>query len=171
MDDLAEDGIEIAASSDGQDWRVGWHPPPDPPPGTPHGAAAVCVTGGRIVQVSEDGRRWGLPGGRPEAGEGWVDTLRRELREEACAEVTGARLLGFVRGVCVRGSQEGRTLVRSMWRADVRLDRWEPRFEIVHRRLVPAGEALAALTAVEAEMAPIYRRMFVEAAVVGMRPA
>ncbi len=165
MDDIATDGSQIAVSSDGQVWLIGWYPPPDPPPGTPHGAAAVCVAGDRIVMVSGDGQQWGLPGGRPEPHERWVDTLRREVREEACAEVASCRLLGFSRGLCVRGPQEGLALVRSMWRAEVRLDRWQPRFEITHRRLLAADEALASLTLAEAGMAPIYRRMFVEAGV------
>jgi hypothetical protein len=42
MHEIAMNGRALAVSSDGQDWRVAWHPPPDPPPGTPHGAAAVC---------------------------------------------------------------------------------------------------------------------------------
>jgi ADP-ribose pyrophosphatase YjhB (NUDIX family) len=65
--------------------------------------------------VSGDGDRWGLPGGRPEPGEDWADTLRREVREEACATVTGCRLLGFSRGVCVRGSEAGLVLVRALF--------------------------------------------------------
>jgi NUDIX domain len=79
MDDIASDGRDLVVSSNGGDWRVGWYPPPDPPSGTPHGAAAVCVSGNRIVLVSSDGQRWGLPGGRPEQGERWAGTLRREV--------------------------------------------------------------------------------------------
>lgn len=94
---------DVTASIGGQVWRVAWCPPPDPPPGTRHGAEAICVTDGRVVLVSRGGRLGGLPAGRPEQSEGWVDTLRREVREEACAEVVGCRLLGFARGVCVRG--------------------------------------------------------------------
>ena len=165
MDDIAMNGRDLVASSNGQDWRVGWYPPPDPPPGTPHGAAAVCISDDRVVLVSGDGRRWGLPGGRPEQRERWVDTLRREVLEEACAVVTSARLLGFTRGVCVRGTEEGLVLVRSMWRAEVRLQRWAPRFEITHRRLVPADDALRSVTIAEPGVGPIYRRMFVEAAI------
>lgn len=142
MDNVAMDSSDLAVSTDGQHWRVRWHGPHDPPAGTPHGAAAVCVTGDRIVLVSSDGRRWSLPGGRPHQDEGWAETLRRELREEACAQVTGCRLLGFTRGVCVRGPQQGLVLVRSLWRAAVRLEGWEPRFEMIHRRVVPPGEAL-----------------------------
>lgn len=168
MDEIAGDGRDLLVPSNGEDWRVGWYPPPDPPPGTPHGAAGVCVSGDRIVLVSSDGQRWGLPGGRPEQGERWVATLRREVGEEACAVVEGARLLGFTRGRCVRGPEKGLVLVRSMWLAEVRLQRWTPRFEITHRRLVPTDEALRSVTTAEPDVGPIYRRMFAEA---GISPA
>lgn len=154
----------MSTSIGGQEWRVAWYRPPDPPPGTPHGAEAICVTGDRVVLVSRDGRLWGLPAGRPEEGEGWVDTLRREVREEACAEVVSSRLLGFTRGICVRGPQEGLVLVRSHWRAEVRVLRWEPRFEMTHRRLIPADAAFRFMTIPEG-LAPLYRRMFAEAAI------
>lgn len=108
MDDITQDGRDLIVTTNGEDWRVGWYPPPDPPPGTPHGAAAVCVIGDQVVLVSSDGQRWGLPGGRPEPRERWIDTLQREVGEEACAVVERARLLGFTRGICVRGPQEGR---------------------------------------------------------------
>ncbi|MFI9771279.1 NUDIX domain-containing protein [Streptomyces sp. NPDC052415] len=96
--DLAEDGVEWSVVSDGHEWRAGWYPPPDPPPGTWHGSAGVCVVEDRIVLVTGDGSRWGLPGGRPEPGEDWYATLQREVEEEACATVVEARLLGFSRG-------------------------------------------------------------------------
>jgi hypothetical protein len=47
MDNSATNGSDVTVSTDGQDWRVAWHPPPSPPQGTPHGAAAVCVAGDR----------------------------------------------------------------------------------------------------------------------------
>jgi ADP-ribose pyrophosphatase YjhB (NUDIX family) len=164
MDDIASDSDDLVVSSNGGDWRVGWYPPPDPPPGTPHGAAAVCVNDDQVVLISTDGQRWGLPGGRPEPHERWIDTLRREVAEEACAVVERARLLGFTRGICIRGPEEGLVLVRSMWRAEVRLERWAPRFEISYRRLLPANEALQSVTIAEPSVGPIYRRMFAEAA-------
>ncbi len=77
--------------------------------------------------------------------------------------VQRARLLGFTRGTCVRGPQQGLVLVRSMWRAEVRLERWAPWFEIAHRRLVPADEALRTVVIAEPNVGPIYRRMFAEA--------
>jgi ADP-ribose pyrophosphatase YjhB (NUDIX family) len=166
MDEMAEiaaDGVEFAVRTGGQDWRVGWYPPPHPPPGTPHGAAAVCVTADRVVLVSGDGRRWGLPGGRPEPDETWAETMRREVREEACATVTSFRLLGFSRGTCIQGQEKGLVLVRSLWRAEVRLDAWNPVFEMTHRRLVPATEILQHMT-IDDGHGPIYRRLLAEAA-------
>jgi ADP-ribose pyrophosphatase YjhB (NUDIX family) len=155
---------DAVASIGSQVWRVAWCPPPDPPPGTPHGAEAICVTDGQVVLVSREGRLWGLPAGRPEQSERWVDTLRREVREEACAEVVSGTLLGFTRGVCVRGPQEGLVLVRSHWRAEVRVLRWEPRFEMTHRRLVPAEAALRSV-AIPEGLAGLYRRMFAQAGI------
>ncbi|MGH3389790.1 MAG: NUDIX domain-containing protein, partial [Actinomadura sp.] len=164
----AENGVDFIASINEQEWHVAWYPPPDPPPGTPHGAEAVCVAGDRILVVSKEGRRWGLPAGRPEPHEQWVDTMRREVREEGCAEVTDCRLLGFSRGVCVRGPQRGLVLIRSMWRAEVRLDPWDPHFEMTHRRLLPAEEVFQSLTIADG-LGPFYRRFFTEAAI--NRPA
>ncbi|QPP09426.1 NUDIX domain-containing protein [Streptomyces bathyalis] len=162
--ETAEDGVGFDAAINGQTWHIAWHPPPDPPPGTPHGAEAVCFAGDRIVVVSRDGRRWGLPAGRPERNEQWAETMRREVREEACCEVTGCRLLGYSRGVCVRGHQKGLVLVRSMWRAEVQLEPWDPQFEMAHRRLLPAREAFRSVTVPDG-LGPFHRRLFTEAGV------
>ncbi|WP_405736154.1 NUDIX domain-containing protein [Streptomyces sp. NBC_01537] len=161
--DIAEDGVEWSVISDGHEWRVAWHPPPDPPPGTGHGSAGICVVGDRAVLVTSDGRRWGLPGGRPEPGEDWLATLRREVGEEACATVVEARLLGYSRGACLQGPEAGLVLVRSLWLAQVTLDPWEPRFEMTARQLVPAGEAPAFMWIADG-FAQMYQRMFAEAA-------
>jgi len=162
VEHVAQDGQPLLIRSAGQDWLVSWHPPPDPPDGIPHGAEGVCVTpDGDVVLISHDGQAWDLPAGRPEPGESWEDTLRREMLEEACATVVTARLLGFVRGECVAGHELGRVLVRSMWRADVELGPWEPRFEIPHRRVVAPAD-LAPVFA-EHPFAAIIRRELDEA--------
>jgi NUDIX domain len=167
------DGIEMPVVLNGQNWQIAWHPPPHPPPGVPHGVAAVCVIDADIVLVSGDGERWDLPAGRPEPGEHPIDTLRRELLEEACAAAIACELLGFSRGACVRGREEGLVLVRSMWRADVRLDDWHPRFEITQRRRVPADRALHELfvqPAFPVGLRPLYNRLFAAAGLPGYSP-
>ena len=132
---FARDGEEITVHSNGGDWLTAWHPPDAVPQGTPHGANAFCVTAdGDVVLISNDGERWGWPGGRPEDGESWRDTLCREVLEEACARVIDARLLGFCRSACLSGPEQGRVLVRSIWQAEVELMPWQPSFEIRHRR-------------------------------------
>jgi ADP-ribose pyrophosphatase YjhB (NUDIX family) len=160
---MARDREEEPVPNGGDEWRMAWHPPDAVPPGTPHGANAFCVTAdGDVVLISSDGSRWGWPGGRPERGESWEDTLRREMLEEACAEVTSARLLGFVRSRCVSGAEEGLVLVRSIWRADVSLRPWQPEFEIPFRRVVPARD-LALHLWMEDGAGPVYSRAAREA--------
>jgi hypothetical protein len=89
-------------------------------------------------------------------------TLEREILEEACARVTGARLLGFVRGRCADGGEKGLVLVRSIWRAEVTLLPWRPEHEIPFRRTVPASE-LARYLWTEPGTKPIYARAAREA--------
>jgi ADP-ribose pyrophosphatase YjhB (NUDIX family) len=161
---VASDLEEITVPANGGDWRMAWHPPGDASPGRPHGANAFCATpDGDIVLISTDGMRWGWPGGRPEPGESWLDTLTREMLEEACARVTAARLLGFVRSRCLSGHEEGLVLVRSIWRAEVTLLPWQPEHEIPFRRAVPAGD-LARQLWMEDGAAAIYARAAAEAA-------
>jgi len=164
----ARDGEEIAvrageAQSNDQDWIDSWYPPLAPPDGTPHGASGICVTGdGEIVLISQDGEHWDLPGGRTEGHETWEETLRREMLEEACATVVHARLLRFCRAACVAGPQMGQVLVRSLWRAEVDLAPWEPRFEVSHRRVVAAAEVIDQL-AIADGLARIISRALHEA--------
>ncbi|MGH9629293.1 MAG: NUDIX hydrolase, partial [Bryobacteraceae bacterium] len=123
---IARDGEEIAVRSNGGDWVLAWHSAIAVPAGKAHGANAFCVTAdGGVLLISNDGQRWGWPGGRPEGDESWEQTLRREILEEACAIVTHPRHLGFCRGVCLTGPEEGVVLVRSVWRAEVELRPWD----------------------------------------------
>jgi 8-oxo-dGTP pyrophosphatase MutT (NUDIX family) len=137
----ARDREQMPTHSGGQDWLVSWHLPDDPPAGRPHGAAGVCVAGDQLVLISHDGVHWGFPAGRPDGDESIEETLRREMWEEACVRVFGARMLGFARSECVGGHEAGLILVRSYWRAEVEIEPWEPRFEIEHRRIVPGAQA------------------------------
>lgn len=144
------DASEVHDDGNGGTWIVSWHPPPEIPDGTPHGAAGICVTPcGEIVLITPniDQARWDLPAGRPEGDETLEETLRREVREEACAEVTATRLLGHARSVCITGPQTGKVLVRSIWRAEVTLESWAPEYEIVARWCVAPAEVRGLLAA------------------------
>jgi hypothetical protein len=89
---VARDGEEFAVHSNGGDWRTAWHSATTVPDGTPHGANGFCVTADdSVVLISNDGERWGWPGGRPEGDESWEQTFRREILEETCAIVHDAR--------------------------------------------------------------------------------
>ena len=161
---MARDGEEFSFHDYGQDWIGSWHSPLlSPPDGTPHGSAAVCLTAERnVVLVSEDGQYWGFPGGRPESDEDWRTTLEREMLEEACAVVEEATLLGFSKGICVKGHEEGLILVRALWRADVSLRPWKPCHETIHRILVPPDTAMEKIY-IPYGIHPIYQRWFYEA--------
>ena len=167
----AREGEQMPMHSNGQDWLVSWHRPDNAPAGKPHGAAGVCVgPEGELVLISPDGRWWGFPAGRPEGEETIEETLRREMREEACAEVLDARLLGYSRGECVQGHEYGLVLVRSFWRADVRIDAWEPEFEIEYRLIVPVAEATRYVRDPDDAATRIHFRALVEAGLAVLEP-
>jgi ADP-ribose pyrophosphatase YjhB (NUDIX family) len=163
---VARDGEEIAVRSNGGDWLTAWHSPDAALEGNPHGANAFCVTEDDcVVLISSDGERWGWPGGRTEGDESWKETLCREVLEEACARVIEGQLLGFCRSVCLTGPEQGLVLVRSIWLARVKLMPWDPRFEIRHRRVVPATDLVAHLW-MEQGFEPLYHRALVEAGLI-----
>jgi 8-oxo-dGTP pyrophosphatase MutT (NUDIX family) len=160
---IAADEEQHAVHASGGDWLTAWFPPSSAPDGTPHGACGFCVTqDGGVVLISHDGLHWDWPGGRPEPGETWEQTFRREMLEETCAVVRDARLLGFCRSTCLTGAETGLILVRSIWRGEVDLSPWEPRFEIPHRRIVRAADVLAAMR-IDPGWAPIFQRAAREA--------
>jgi len=179
---VAEDGEEFAFHNAGQDWLVSFHPAwLAPPEGKNHGSTAFCFTPeGQIVLVSKDGAAWEPPAGRPEGEESLRETLDREVLEEACATVEDAALLGYSRGFCVRGMEDGLVIVRALWWARVSLKPWEPRFEMQHRLLVAPDVALArigieALVPTFGDMprpsghSAIFRRFFADAIAVQAR--
>ena len=74
-----------------------------------------------------------------------------------------AQLLGFARSECIAGREAGLVLVRSYWRAEVEVLAWEPRFEVAHRRIVPAVRARERVRDPDDVAARISQRALVEA--------
>jgi 8-oxo-dGTP pyrophosphatase MutT (NUDIX family) len=142
---VARDGEEFVFHNAGQDWTVSFHPASLPPPdGKNHGATGFCFTAeGQVLLVSKDGVAWEPPAGRPEGDESLRQTLDREVLEEASAGVKGAVLLGYSKGVCRKGHEEGLVLVRSLWWASVTVLPYVPDYEMKYRLRLPAGDALA----------------------------
>lgn len=98
----------------------------------------------RIVTVTGDHSHViELPGGHREEGESLEDTLRRELWEEACAELIEFELIGYQRFRHLRAGEVERTSLDAMYWGRVRCADFEPRFETRARCLLTIAEARA----------------------------
>jgi 8-oxo-dGTP pyrophosphatase MutT (NUDIX family) len=163
--ECASDGVDhvVLWNDERVSTIASWHPPEKLPEGRPFGASGVCITpAGKAVIVSPDGRRWSLPGGRPEGDETAVETLRREMTEEACVSIQQAWPLGFCQITDTGSVGAGVTKVRAWFRADVTVHPWVPQFEIAHRRLVDFEKILAQIVIAPGET-PILNRVLYEA--------
>ena len=66
---------------------------------------------GEILIVNTVGN-WQLPGGKPEEGESWEDTLIREAIEEADVEIEGLVPIGYQRVSEIKDKKEGETFAQ-----------------------------------------------------------
>lgn len=139
-------GVRWTVTLNGCLWQVEWLPGDVPPPGTNHGSSGVCFTSNGVVLVSRDGERWEFPAGRPELQESLLDTLSREIGEEACCRVESAEALGFTMSKCLDGPEEGLVLVRAHWSVQTVVEPWRPRHEITHRIEVPLDAVMNTIT-------------------------
>ncbi len=59
--------------------------------------SGVCFTRfGEVLIISGRSGKWGIPGGKPEEGESFEETLRREVEEEANVLIESILPLGFL---------------------------------------------------------------------------
>lgn len=123
-------------------WKVSLHPPDDRPHGANQGSEAICMLDDiETVLVRSTSGRLNTPGGHPKDGESSEDTMIREVREEACAQVTSWQLLGYARSECLEGDRAGHVMVRDMYVARVVLQPWvQPGEEVLERLIVPLDE-------------------------------
>lgn len=84
-----------------------------------------------------------MPGGRREVGESPEDTLRRELWEEACAELVDFELIGYQRFRYVQDDVIGPAKSDAMYWARARCHEFVARFETKVRALRPLEEVRA----------------------------
>jgi len=56
---------------------------------------ALCFKDGKICLIKSDGgKKWVIPGGKPEKGESMEQALKREIDEEATLDIENIRLMG-----------------------------------------------------------------------------
>lgn len=55
-----------------------------------------CIDGTGKILIIKNKRGWGFPGGHPEPEETSIDTLSREVREEACVTIREPKLIGYM---------------------------------------------------------------------------
>lgn len=131
-------------------WKVSLHPPDERPVGANHGSEAICMLDdiGTVLVRSTSGRL-NTPGGRTEDGESSDETMIREVREEACAEVTSWQLIAYARSECLEGEKPGHVMVRDMYVARVQLMPWDCTDEDTSERLIVSLDDLAQIMAVD----------------------
>ncbi|HEX6676709.1 MAG TPA: NUDIX domain-containing protein [Actinomycetes bacterium] len=110
-------------------------------------ALGLCFTAeGLVVMVTWDGRQWSFPGGTVEDGESVEQALVREVAEEACARVVRSEYLASQHVADPLNPGGIPSYYQSRWWARVELDPWEPRHEMVDRRLVTPDHVLDTLS-------------------------
>jgi 8-oxo-dGTP pyrophosphatase MutT (NUDIX family) len=131
-------------------WKVSLQPPDERPEGANQGSEAICMLDDiETVLVRSTSGRLNTPGGRAEEGESSDETMIREVREEACAEVTSWQLLGYARSECLEGERPGHVMVRDMYIARVQLMPWHCTDEETMERLIVPLDDLPPIMAVD----------------------
>jgi 8-oxo-dGTP pyrophosphatase MutT (NUDIX family) len=137
--------VEGEGPAQGGRRQIDWIPAAvAPQPGLSPGAEAFCLTdAGQVILVrraGEDG--WIYPGGRPEEGESSVQTVIREVSEEACATVLDHAFAGCYRLADLDGSECHRIDFEVAYWTRVRVEEWAPQHEIADRILVDPASLL-----------------------------
>jgi len=81
---------------EGRKIKTVWREPNEKLSGPITQATGFCFTSdNRILIIRKPGRAWHLPGGHPEDGESLIQTIKREVMEEASVELSDCHLIGY----------------------------------------------------------------------------
>jgi len=92
---------------------------------------------GKVLAVKTP-RGWGIPSGHIESEETWEETVKRELREETCAESSSFSL----HGAMISNFYAAETSILIVKAPIDRLSPFKPEFEATERRLVTPEELI-----------------------------
>lgn len=126
-----------------------WMPAPFiPPKELTIQASGVCFTENDNIVLVNDGKNWLLPGGAPEGKESMAETLIREVREEACSQVLDYEYIGSIRNEHLTPVTHGGPPVfyKARFWVRVKLEAFDPRFEIKKRKVIPPDQFVAMLS-------------------------
>lgn len=142
---------------EGRRMTVSWLPAPFlPPSDLTTQVSGICFTEHRkIVLVSGDGRRWDMPGGRPEQGESLEEALARHVWGQARARVVRGQYIGCER-VEDSGHPDGpRIYYQAHCWARVEVYPFKAPSETAERQLIDTASFLSTLFWAESSVAPI----------------
>ena len=155
---MLQDNTEFA----GRHFEVTWMQGEDLPPlDQITQVSSMCFTSvNQIALISTDGKRWNIPGGHPEPKESLEQTLRREVLEEACCEIYDPFLLGWQH---VRDIQDNSVHFQMRYFCRIRIQPFDPKHEIRHRKFVRPDEFLAMLSYGHSAIAKEWFKLAMEA--------